>query len=188
MMGSANNIQRDGIWIKPNTASDLTWPTPTLHTATEKLANADSTVYDRSAQFHTGMGALALNGGYSETVGCYIKQPLVDNTPYRVIASAEVIGQQDNIYSTFLTIGYAPSSPTGTDDSIEECYSIPFKGCFDGLIMVPNLSSGDTFYGRALFIGVSIGVDANLSGQYGLCAGSVQRLATSPPTLAQAVP
>lgn len=184
MKGSPKNLHRDGMWIKPRTLSNLSWGTQTAFGTTQLLANADPSTYDNQAQAHAYDANFGLTNGNVKVIGCYMKEPTGDNTPYRVIAGQEIVGQYDVIYSSFLVVGYAPASPTGTDDTIDQVFLIPFVSEFDGLLVVPPLDDSDANYGRALFIGVGVACDANLSSQDIMACISVQRLATTPPTLA----
>lgn len=188
MSGSPKNIQRDGTWIEPKTADDLSWPNASTITAATYTANAKSTVFVDKANAHARAN-MTLSAGQLELIGVYLLAPDGDNVPYRVKADLCVVGQSGTFNNQAVIVGYGPASPTGTNDTIDEPYIITFdQQRFDDLIMVPALDSGDPNYGRPLFFGV-----AHLAGQavagLEVCAHiSVQNLAVKPPTMLNAVP
>lgn len=186
-MSAPKNIQRDAIWTKPETASDLGWPLDTLVTATNAVANADPTVYTDVANAHTGANLISITASNKQTIGCYLKAPEGDNTPYRVKAFSTIYNSDKDQFRTMITIGYGPAAITGSGDTIEDIYEIPFISGIDELIMVPALSSGDTYFGRALFIGVTVAADSTITTKVASTCISVQNLAVAPPSMIYSV-
>jgi hypothetical protein len=182
-MSAPKNIQRDGIWTN-SLAAKLTWPTETVRSAGNILVNAKTAVHSDVADAAVGEFA-TITAGYREAIGVYMQEPIGDNAPYRVKASLDIQTTLVDIAS-HLIIGYAPASITGADDDVNQVYVIPIFNSIDELIMVPNLVSGDTYFGRPLFFGIALdassALTARATGQI-----SVQRLAVKPPTMQNAV-
>lgn len=187
-MSSPKNIQRDGHWTEPKTANDTTWAADELIANTTAKVNGPSAVSVDKANVHgDNVNTYSIAANEQRCIGVFIQEPDGDNTPYRVKASANVVGQSQDDTDMAILVGYAPASITGTDDVIEDVYYIPFYGEFDDLIVVPTLVSGDPFYDRALCFGIAIQSEAGITTKRLLGHLSVQRLATKPPTMAQAV-
>lgn len=184
-MSSPKNIQRDGRWTKPETASDLALATETTIITTTIKVNADPVVYVDMAQAHISNAAFAITTANQRCIGCYLTPPVGDNVPYRVKASITAFGQPVYNNDQAIVIGYAPAVITGTDDIIEDPYYIPFQSSFDDLIIVPALVSGDPFFGRALCI--ALACQTAQASNHVLGSISVQSLGVKPPTMQNAV-
>ena len=187
-MSAAKNIQRDGYWIQPKTADELTWPNASAINASTFSANAKVTLHSDSAQAMC-RAAMTVNSGELETVGVYFAAPPDDNIPFRVKADLNVVGQSGTFNNQAIVIGYGPAAPTGLNDTIDEPYLIPFdQQRFDDVIMLPALDSGDPNYGRPVFFGVAHCAGQNVSGLFCVASISVQNLGVNPPTMHFMVP
>lgn len=173
------NIQRDGIWTNPKTTADISWSTATAISTSPPLMNGDAVTYTDKAQAQAVHSVATVNAGTGSAIGVLMDPPQGENWPYRVQASCR--------YEASILIGYAPATPDGNDDIIEDEYYIPFERNFDGLIFVPALSSGDTYFGRALAIGVEVQPKSNVAALPILAHISVQNLGLKPPTMQYAV-
>lgn len=188
MNGSPKNIQRDGLWSKPETALDLAWSTQDNSTATtQRMNSSGSVVMDKGNAHAEYQTVLAITTDYRRSIGVLIQQPEKDNHPYRVLASGNINGFDKNLNGFAIMVGYAPLSPTGSDDVIEDPYFIPFAEEFDGLIQVPHLVAGDTYFGRALAIGLVAIAGETVSAAHIYGQISVQNLGVKPPTMQNAV-
>lgn len=166
------NLQRDMIYSEPS-ASLLTFATKSAKGKTI-LCNG-ATVYQNSGQA-TALGAtLTAAAGQWAGLGLFISPPTVDNVPYRVKANVFSAGPE-----VYLFYGYAPASPTGTDDLITNVTAYALSGTleFDDCILVPALPAGDPDLGKPLCFGVAHGEAA--SGWVDV-ALSVLNMATAPP-------
>lgn len=172
------NLDRDGVWCEIDTSAEKAWSTESTIGDTI-LINADSTVYDASAYVQADKTSTSISTGW-RGIGCYIKQPTVDTTPYRVKG---FINAGSMICS--VGVGYAPASITGGDDSITPVTLFPMSYEFDQLIMVPARISTDTYYNRALAFFIALQYTGASADTYAHL--SVQRLATSPPKFAASV-
>jgi hypothetical protein len=181
------NVQRDFMLLDPD-QTELTWPTNSSITGSTINMNADSNVYDDAASAEITDTA-TVSGNNIETIGCYIHQPIDDRTPYRIKATAQILDVRMNETFTYVVVGWAPASPTGTNDAIDQPVFIPFTRKCDELILVPHQESGDTYFGRALAVGVGIaaGSTYGISSKIASATISVQRLGTKPPTMHNAV-
>ena len=190
MSGSAKNIQRDGYWVNPKTSSDIGWSNDTALTSTAPVANLLTTKQTAKACVQSNATAVTQAIDTQKIIGVLMQEPIADNTPYRIQAGACVVGQSHTIDNFAIVIGYAPASPTGTNDTIEDPFYIPFRHSFDGMVIVPHLESGDTYFGRALFVGIAhqAGLAISPTALHIKASLSVQRLGTTPPTMNFAVP
>ena len=182
MSGSPVNIQRDAYWTNPDTTDDIALGNSTLQSLTNLDASGPTTVFQDSGSAQVDAATTTIAADNQKTIGVYMAQPDGDNTPYRVKAACRVMDTPDAEMS--IVIGYAPATITGANDLIQDLFYIPFKHNFDDLIMVPE---SDTYSARALFIGVAIQGGAGITGKRVNCSISVQRLATKPPTMQNAV-
>ena len=99
-----------------------------------------------------------------------------------------ISGISGTINNPMLVVGYAPASPTGSDDVIDQPYFIPFnQGEFDDVIIVPKLLDADPNFGRALYIGVVFCPGTTVSSLPAIGHISVQNLGIKPPTMHWAV-
>ena len=188
MSGSAKNLQRDGIWIQPKTADELTWSNASAINAATYSANAKTTLHSDKAQAFT-RAAMTIAADEVELIGVYFAAPPDDNIPFRVHADMVIVGQSGTLNNGVIVVGYGPASPTGTNDAIDEPYIIPFdQNRFDDVIMLPALDSGDGNYGRPVFFGVGTVSSQAVSGLYCVAHISVQNLGVNPPTMHFMVP
>lgn len=185
-MSSPKNIQRDCKFAQPLTSGILDWATEdAISLATCAMNSSGSVNVDfASAQSdHTvvrGVGA-----GNKRVLGVLMQEPENDRVPYRIKASALNM-YEDSKFA--IVIGYAPASPTGINDSIDEPVYIPFDREFDETVIVEALDSGDGNFGRALAVGVCyLGDATGYTNDPVLVHLSVQNLSVKPPTMAQAV-
>ena len=188
MSGAPKNIQRDGFWIEPKTADELTWPTFSTVTSPTFNANAKTAVHTDYAQCFA-RSDMTVGADQIELIGVYMSPPEGDNFPYRVKASMGQLIGGAAAHTQCIVIGYGPASPTGSDDAIDEPYIIPFlHGVgFDELITVPALDSGDANFGNPLFFGVGFMAGSAQSGIFTTACLSVQNLGVKPPTMHNAV-
>ena len=184
---TAVNIQRDGNWVKPETASNVAWSSQSALANTTFLMSGPTAVNVDKGTVQAAEGTYTVSAGNQEAIGVFMQAPVSDNTPYRVQASGRVLGFKDYDEGWAIGIGYAPASITGSDDSIEDPMYIPFHRSFDGLIMVPALESGDTFYGRALAIALVNQAGLAMSSLHIKGNLSVQNLAVKAPTMQYSV-
>lgn len=187
MSGSPKNVQRDFILFDPDqTGLNPNSATETLLTTDALNIMADPSVYDDVAEAVVAPGSqLTISANSKKAMGCYIYQPVADRVPYRIKAHMALAASG---FRLAIAIGYAPASPTGSDDAISSARYIPFTGEFDDLILVPAQGSGDTYFGRALAVAIVwITSGTGITTAYFDGHLSVQRLATKPPTMHNAV-
>ena len=177
-MSSPVNIQRDGHWITIENSKLLTWPTAlTIASGTINM-NSDGVVYDVFSSARPDFrSAPTVPVDSWESVGTWMRPPDVDVSPYRVKAKA--ISES----TTLLVVGYGPASITGTNDLMSDIFVMPVVGEIDTMLMIPNLLDSDPNYERAIGFGLAITAAPSSAGLVG--ALSVQRLASTPPQLAQ---
>lgn len=180
-MSNLTNLQRDNLWPNLAASGSVAFSSDRLLSVGDILVNAPVTVYDVvSAVKTTNTGTTAVAASSVKAVGCYIKQPGLDRTPYRVKAYSSANAQ------FAIVCGYGPASITGSDDQITPVTMIPFTREFDDVIVVPNLPEGDPLEDRAFCFGIA--ALGTVSASYLLGLLSVQRLANTPPTMATSVP
>jgi hypothetical protein len=164
------NIDRDSFWV------------PSLYFS-EKLGFSTSA----NQMVTTGVVNQGFAGCESDStaiatasftaVGVLMQQPVDDYTPYRIKARCQA-GKD-----SYVLIGYAPASPTG-DDAWTQGNYFAFDGEFDDIVNINPEGVGDTYYGRALMIGVAM---ASENGNVVRARLSVQDLGVSPGPFAKAV-
>jgi len=177
------NIQRDFTLAIPGQTA-IALPAGAINTDPLPV-NGDPVVYDDIASLNLANGGdISLAANYMSGAACYLLAPLGDRTPYRVKASIAIT---DTDTKTFIVVGYAPASVTGTADLIAEPMYIPFYGQYDDLLLVPAVDDLDPNYGRALAIGIVVYAGAVLTNEQVQGHLSVQRLGTKPPTMHNAV-
>lgn len=178
-MSSPKNIQRDGIFTDLE-ATHYNWATATTTTGDTVKVNGDPSVYVDKAFVKSDRGATCAPSATTlQAIGCFIQQPIGDRTPYRVKVSCPIA---DADGKAFIVIGYAPASPSGSDDILaaNENALIPFENTFDDLIIIPSLPEGDALEDRALCFGIA--VTGAFSEQLPAHL-SVQNLGVKPPTM-----
>lgn len=162
------NIARDSYWMTSlKSADSIAWTTTSGNMATSGTVNADVA----SVQTSGSSGGSGIFG-----VGVLMDPPESEYVPYRVKAYMPTVDHM------LLQMGYAPATPTG-DDVVAEVKYFHLVGELDEIIMFPPLETTDTYYGRALMIGL-----ASSSVVSSLCHLSVQKLDVSPPQFGVAVP
>lgn len=172
------NLQRDCHFVAPAGTG--------LQFSTERVidhrinAQADPAVYDSyAACFADQSTSPSVTAGSWRSIGCYVKQPVLDAGPYRIKA---YIGAS---WSAAIVVGYPPASHTGNDDLITPVQAISFVEKMDDVFLVPVLPEGDPLEDRPLYFGIAI-TDNKQSDRIS-CSLSVQRLATTPPPFMQSV-
>lgn len=110
-------------------------------------------------------------------VGLLMSQPIIDATPYRVKARILV----HNAYC-WVFCGYAPASPTGTDDTITGVVAWPLgvseSSIFDDIILFPAVPAQSAL---PLAFGIAAAGTGNANARYNL---SVQNVAKTAPQFA----
>ena len=168
------NIQRDGCWTNPDTTDNLTWSSAFTMGSTTPVFNNSGSVNVDVGTAHS-VATATYSAGQAEAIGVLMNQIPDDNLPFRVKASVQLGGA--------VIIGYADASPSGTDDTINEAYYIPFVYVLDEVIMVPYDSNYDE---RAICIAVAPQAGSG-SSQVQIAQLSVQSLSVKPPTMLNAV-
>ena len=152
-----------------NLLRDLTHVTPgagfiglgsTVRTIGSQInINTDGVVHQVSASNADGNIQAGQKGTTSQWVGTglYMSQPIVDATPYRVKAYVTT-----HLCEALVIVGYAPNTPTGTNDLITDIVSFPLTAAgttesakFDEIILMPGLSESDPDYGKPIAIGLA---------------------------------
>lgn len=181
------NLSRDAIHV-PYSVGDagISLATQSAMSGVNALLNSDGVVRDAVAYAQIEHASTyTISTLNKRCAGVLMRAPASDNTPYRVKAYAQT--GQGNDVSFGIVLGIAPTSPTGSDDTLTNVDYIPFDGKFDDLIMVPNLDDGDVDYDKAIAFGIYCYSETGISSQHIFGHLSVQRLATRPPTFAQSV-
>lgn len=176
------NLDRDSFWTNLKTTADVTVGTVFAPLPSgNAIINADPTVYDdvAKAKLSTSAAITVAAASYA-AIGCYLKPPTVDTVPYRIKGYAH--GLQSP--SCIAIIGYGPSSPTGSGDTITPCVFIPFDDYIDEIVMIPALDSTDPDYGKPIAFGIGIG---QCTSDVVFAHLSAQRMATTPPKYGAAV-
>ena len=176
------NIDRDGVWTKPATGQ-ISFSNPAA-LGSSVIYNSEAAVFDMQASANAAE-SVALGADQQAAIGVHVVQPLGDNTPYRVKASAiSMEGGRGGV----LAVGYGPASPSGNGDTMTNPWFIPFAGDLNELVMVPPLPAGDPLEDRPLVFALVVVNSASAPGGGDIFANlSVQRLATKPPTIHRAV-
>lgn len=187
-MGSAKNIQRDAIWINPDSSDDRGWSNNSLLSAQQFLCSGDPTVkYDYACVQTNPVVQVSVTVANQKAVGVFMQQPIGDNTPYRIHAACNVSGVARTNTNTCIGIGYGPATLTGASDTIVDPYYLPFYETFDGLVMIPSLPAGDPLEDRALCFAICLRGGFAIQSEYVTAHISVQRLSVKPPTMHNAV-
>lgn len=185
-MSAPKNIQRDGTYLNPQNArigasisADITAPT----------GNSTGSVNVDVGFVQYNYGApISLTAGQVASFGVLMKPPEKDRHPYRIkihagITDGSVLDENPEIG---LVIGYAPATPTGTDDAIESAAYFPIAGNqFDELFIIEDLDILDPLLDRALYFGIVVVGPVTAGNLYAHL--SVQNLGVKPPTMQNAV-
>jgi len=184
-MSAPKNIQRDGIFLTLDESAGIIPALQSLLTANTATANAAAAVNVEYGEMQIANTAVSISAANQKVAGLYIDQPSKDRQPYRVKASLNIIGIDNNVTDAAIVVGYAPASITGSNDTIDEPNYIPFEHNFDDLIVVaaPTVSYED----RALFVGIAIQSKGGITTEQIRGHLSVQNLGTKPPTMQNAV-
>lgn len=111
--------------------------------------------------------------------GVFMKAPLEERQPFRVKAKI----RSDDINNTFLIIGYAPASITGTDDVLTKIKYFPSSsGEIDEIFMIEPVDSLDPNYLRPIGFGI-----VSLQNVTNYAHISVQNMGISPPAFSMGV-
>jgi hypothetical protein len=160
------NISRDSFWIKSMAQADrIGFSTDNVNIT----FNSSGTVNAVSEGIVTVGNS---SGSNKRGVGIMMDPPTEEIVPYRVKVRTGEAAQ--------LAIGYAPVTPSGTDDLITEPLVIKFSGYLDEIFMIPYNSS---YPGRALVFAII----AEAQTLY-YCGMSVQKLDVVPNQFGLAVP
>jgi hypothetical protein len=183
--GSPKNIQRDGVYVDLDVSESVAFSSNLALTSTDLYINGPAAVQVDVARVQATPNVVTnVTASNRKAIGCYIQAPIGDRTPYRVKAFAEGA----NGYSGFgIAVGYAPPSPTGSDDQIVEPVYFPFFKTFDDLIFIEPEAEGDTYEDRALCFALVIQGNASGVADYIFAYLSVQNLGVKPPTMQNAV-
>lgn len=175
---SLTNISRDGIHVLPQRGKYAPSNEVTLISNTLQV-NADPAVYSDIASAKLAHNTMALTAQNWKAIGCYMKQPNEDKTPFRVKASCL------DGFEPALVIGYAPAIITGTDDLIYKLTSIPFHQNLDEIIMLDPVDADHGDGGKAICFALAL--TSTVSDKRLLGTLSVQNLGISPPPHAKGI-
>ena len=146
-MTTLTNLDRDCFHTTLKDTDELSFSTQSLISGGSVLLNSTGSVNDvfgSARSDHTTIPAVT--AGNWRAIGVLMEEPLQDRVPYRVklyTNSASGI--------VHLGIGYAPSSPTGSDDTIDPVAQFSVTNNYlDEIFLIPALDSGDGDYGKAL--------------------------------------
>ena len=173
------NLQRDQTHIVPSTGSGPGWNGFASLANSRIFANSSGVVQQIIASENQQLQTIGGANWYAS--GLLIARPGVDASPFRVKVSTE------SFHPQWLVMGYAPASPTGTNDQIDLCTFIPVGTetydtyCYDDVIRWPAVLEGDPYYDRALFFGLITRSYSNHITSYHL---SVQNITQTPPQYA----
>lgn len=181
------NVQRDGYYTHPDENVDVqTWSSTRVFGAYEARSNSDGTTY-----YDFGFAQGDPEAGYSITanqyiaVGVIMQGPTGDRTPYRVQAYCDIMEETYSTYKGLVIVGWAPSSPTGSDDQIEQARYFPFVGKFDELLIIEPHET--TYANRALYFAVAAYSPGGVTSKNIAGSISVQNMGVKPPTMQNAV-
>ena len=169
---SLTNIHRDCFHLELKSA-EVSLSSDFLFTAPPTV-NSTGIVNDGPVASETSDRDVAVTVAANsyKAMGVLMKPPLVDRTPYRVKARGH--GGLVNM----LLVGYAPASPTGSNDTLDRWNYQSFGFEYDDIIMLPALESTDAMYGRPIFFGVAVPF---VSASHIQVDVSVQKLSIAPP-------
>ena len=186
-MSAPKNIQRDCIFVQPLTSALLSLSSTgvAVGAAAFNMNSSGSENVDKATAQIDSTSTYSITADTAKSIGVLMMPPEGDRVPYRIKASISC-GVPDLL--AYIGIGYAPASPTGSGDSIDEPIWLPFDTMFDDTVIVEALDSGDGNYGRALAIALIAGADATgISAESIVGHLSVQNLGVKPPTMQNAV-
>lgn len=129
------------------------------------------------------LSAAVSGNNYWRGAGLLMSAPVVDKTPYRIKAYCIT-----RTAHGFVFAGYAPASPTGTNDTITSVVSWPIScidsnevGMFDEVVLMPGLQQGDPDFGKPIAFGIACQNNQNAVIRFNI---SVQNLAKTAPQFA----
>lgn len=174
-MSNIINLQRDQFHIvNLDPSADLAYPAGTAISTTVPQTSS-GTVNQVRGFARATPGQAGPSAGNFAGIGVLMEYPTTDETPYRVKAYC---GQSE----AWVYVGYAPSSPTGSDN-INSAVLLPMNYEFDDVLLLPVLGSAHPFFERAIAIGIAIG-DQNTGNTEAII--SVQKLSVAAPQYASA--
>ena len=188
-MSSPKNIQRDCHFVQPLTSGRVVFSTAVaIGSPTANMNSSGSASVDFASEQANQDSTKSIATNSLSCIGVLMNPPDADRVPYRVKARAIA---WDVSIRFAIVVGYAPASPSGSDDTIDEVVYLPFPfdgNEFDECLIIEALDSGDGNYGRAVAIGIAaINVGGSTVNDYLVGHISVQNLSVRPPTMAQAI-
>ena len=171
------NLQRDQFHVN-STGDDaeITWPTEGSF-GNSLAADTLVTVQSSYAFVRSEKASCVVTATNARTIGVYLKEPVTDDTPYRVKAHF-----QGDIGTTYVTVGYGPTAPTGAADVIEHVIAFPVGAEFDEVIKMPVLDDTHPDFGKPLFFGLTVAENSATTPCVGVL--SVQNMSTASPQYA----
>lgn len=169
------NLLRDQTHVQPTTADGPGWRGHSLQGNNEILARSSGIVAEDFGTVFNALGGIT--GADWHASGMFIRQPVVDNTPYRV--KMRVLCET----LSFGVVGYGPEAPTG-DDTITKCTFFPLTAAnspvnnWDEVIQFPGVPKTNSDFSKPLFFGLLIRRQVNADAAFHM---SVQNLAKTPP-------
>jgi hypothetical protein len=181
-VSSPVNITRDGLWCTLVDADEIAWSTELAISPNGHLnVNGDGSVHDDVLRVRPQRGAVpSITAANWRAVGGMLPAPENEPAAYRVKTAMNHVNQV-----LHLGIGYAPASPTGSDDLVEELAVFPLLHNENNLFMIEPLDSSHALYGRALYFALIISSNTSYFTFGGM---SVQRLSTRAPQYAKSIP
>ena len=147
-MSNLHNLQRDQFHLENlKTVTNQSYSTGVAMSRNIN-ASADPTVYQDATQAQNLSNSISVTAGQWRAAGCYVKQPAVEKTPYRVKAYANPKDE------TFVVVGISQAQ-TGTDDAVTNVVAFPFQGTFDEVFLITDLPSNNSDFGKPLFFGIA---------------------------------
>lgn len=183
-MSAPKNIQRDGWYLDPN-GTEYSFPTAVSIAGSPVMSGPSAAAVDYAEAANNAVSGVTIGADKESAIGVLMDPPSVDRVPYRIKASVEIPNVGDP--KTFICIGYAPASPTGSGDVITGARYIHFTEDFDDLVIVEPEKEGETYYGRALVIALLLRAENAFTDKKVVARLSVQSLAVKPPTMQNAV-
>lgn len=181
------NIKRDSVYCSLNTSENLGWSTDRLVTENDFNMNSDGSVkVDFGCAKSDKTTLTAINANSYRGIGLLFTPPTTERVPFRVKAYAG--SQNDAGLKYVIGIGYAPDTPSGLNDLCNQAVFLPMQdGHFDDLIMIENIPTTQTEYGRAIAFALLVLAPTAGGGDYITGNISVQNLGVSEPTMQFAV-
>lgn len=179
-MTNLTNLQRDMLHTSPETDQRCSFP-PGVTIGSNTINNsASDPAVKQSIGYAISLGQTTnVSAGQWTGIGCYMTPPEFDAECYRVKAYAE------KGVDMYVFWGFAPASPTGTEDLIDEVQAIPMlNGQIDEVIRFEPPDQSGQYAGRPVCIGIAAG--ENATGRIGGHI-TVQRLSTASPQYSSSV-